>query len=181
MAFYIPYIRLNCTWLDIGCGAGRQLTTVLKDIKKYICADIVDNRRDQTGEFVKLELNQPCNLPDASIDIISMFHVAHHANDLLTRVSDIVRMLVPGGMLFLKDHDVTDAIVESNVTFEHIVYEVTEGADIDDLIKSNGGDLTYYSLKDYINMFTAAGLTHVDSRLRKSFTNIFDAVFVKKI
>ncbi len=101
--------------LDIGAGTGfvgERLLPFLRAGDTLICADISAAmlevcrekfqrlRPDITLETVKME-NEQLALPDASVDAVMMNSVLHHVPDTVLFVSEIERVLRPGGLLFI--------------------------------------------------------------------------------
>lgn len=123
----IPFIpdEVN-VHLDIGCGDGIDIVAIkrLKNVGRSICADIEDNRDTnfRDDEMITIEIGKPLPLEDKSVDLVTMFHVIHHSIDAEMRLRDIGRIMTPGGVLLLKDHDVNTRVDASNVDFEHLVY-----------------------------------------------------------
>jgi len=161
-AFAPPAPRV---FLDIGCGSGIVLAAFKQqyNIETVYGADIEDTRTNpDASEFVLVTPGSPIDLPDASVDIITMFHVIHHMTDSpMDRFRDIARLLKPGGVFMFKDHDVQNVRVASNVDFEHFVYLVGEvDKPISELMSNFPTELpmTYYSANDVAGMAVDAGL-----------------------
>lgn len=101
------------TVLDYGCGAGNLTSHLINLGCKVISADIsqkfldliktryTDNKLH--GVF-KLNGNDLSEIDSESIDMIAVYSVLHHIPDYLTAVKDMIRVLKPGGILFL-DHE----------------------------------------------------------------------------
>lgn len=119
-------------YIDLGCGDGLDVMTVgtRYAVEKPICADIADNRDpkySQGSSLIKLDIGIPMDIPDASVNLVTAFHVIHHAEDAEFRLKDVARVLSPDGVLLLKDHNVESAEDASNVDFEHFVYDAASG------------------------------------------------------
>lgn len=116
------------TIVDFGCGDGLDIVAIKQQyqVQNAISADIEDTRDAKYAgdtNFLQIELNKPLDIPSESANLVLMFHVIHHiTDDLKLRLQDICRILQPGGLLFIKDHDVRTAEHASNVDFEHLVY-----------------------------------------------------------
>lgn len=138
--YILPYLEKtfsndsSLTILDFGCGSGADLLAISKMTEKYYtvsnkyCADIKDNRKYKTTEFINVECNVSLELKDKSIDIVILFHVLHHCDDLNFRIRDIIRVLKDGGLLIIKDHNAKNEIDEQNITFEHFVNSIADGS-----------------------------------------------------
>lgn len=125
-AVFLPFITMKSpVCLDFGCGDGTDLPSLATryDITA-VCADIVDTRTSQEGEFILIEPGQPLNTT-TQFDIVLLFHCIHHMDECVqTRLRDIIRVTRSGGLIFIKDHNVTNPIEASNVDLEHIAYMV---------------------------------------------------------
>ena len=90
--------------LDIGCGVGDFLR-VVKDsgwevagIEPSVTAQSIAAKR--LG-FTPLAPSEASTLADASFDVITMWHVLEHVDDLHGQVDSLVRLLKPGGRLVI--------------------------------------------------------------------------------
>lgn len=115
-------------YVDIGCGAGLDIAAMRQTYKISVatCVDIDDFRDDKYAKdsiFVGVRLGEPIDIPDDYADLVVVFHSIHHMRESVeSRLKDIVRLTRPGGMIFIKDHDVDSPAKVSNVDFEHLVY-----------------------------------------------------------
>lgn len=109
------------TALDFGCGAGNLtghllglgLDVIASDVSPG-CLSFVRARHD-TGRLQTVRLNgqDMSNLATGSVDIACTYSVLHHVPDYLKAVSEMVRVLRPGGVLVL-DHEQSPASWEPN-------------------------------------------------------------------
>lgn len=78
------------------------------------------------GGFVPLNDYDPLpfSLPDASVDLVSCYIGLHHCPlpKLDSFVASIVRVLKPGGIFILRDHDVTTPAMHTFVSLVHTVF-----------------------------------------------------------
>lgn len=151
---YLP--KLPEVYLDIGSGDGLDFQLISKKLnpKITISADIEDHRLIKSGEFVIIEPGIPLPIDDASTDVITIFHALHHSKDALFRLKDIWRILKPGGIFVLKDHDVISKNIANIVSFEHLVYSIGEGnATLDDSKRYNEIEPMYYYPAQYIRNY----------------------------
>ena len=101
--------------LDFGCGAG-NLTRHLSSLGCEVIAsdisqgflDLVVSRTYQTKvESIKLNGLDLSNIPDACLDMVSTYSVLHHVPDYLGILKEFMRVLKPGGVVFI-DHELSD-------------------------------------------------------------------------
>jgi SAM-dependent methyltransferase len=91
--------------LDLGCGDGR-LTAEL-DASDLTAADVsrvaLERARPRLPDarLVELEPDAALPLPDASFDLVLAAETAEHVRDLQLFLSEVRRLLVPGGELAL--------------------------------------------------------------------------------
>jgi ubiquinone/menaquinone biosynthesis C-methylase UbiE len=123
------------------------------------------------------------NIPDESVDFATIFHVIHHAVDAESRLKDIARVMKPGGILLLKDHDVRTVVDASNVDFEHLVYDVgTTDKKLSELVeKYHEIEPMYYFNSDQIRAFLENnGFSTLFLEVGKGPTRVYRAAFEKK-
>ena len=155
------------------------------NIRDAICADVEDNRETayKSFPFIKIEPDTSIPIPDSSVNLVTLFHVVHHMmDDVRGRVIDIARMLKPGGMLLVKDHDVRDRRDASNVDFEHFVYQIGESPnDIIQIMTQFDTELpmNYYSSEQLCDIISEY-LTLVWVQDARHLTKVYSAVFKKE-
>jgi SAM-dependent methyltransferase len=80
----------------------------------------------QIGKFLPLNDYEPlpASISDASIDLVTCYIGLHHCplDRLDAFVGSIVRVLRPGGVFILRDHDVTDPAMNTFVSLVHTVF-----------------------------------------------------------
>ncbi len=116
---YVNYINLmpvsgfdNKVVLDYGCGPGNDLVGFLEfsKIKKLIAADVSERSLDMAKsrvklhggevEFIELDENETVlPLDSGSVDCVHSSGVLHHIRDLQPTLSELHRVLKPGGQL----------------------------------------------------------------------------------
>jgi SAM-dependent methyltransferase len=117
-------------YLDIGCNRGdiaHKLGTLLKATR--ICGIDVIEHSNPNIEYHQLRPNpkRKTTFPfdNNTFDIITAMMVLHHLEDIKQYVSEIVRVLKPGGILFIKEHDCWSAMDVMLVEIEHELYNIT--------------------------------------------------------
>jgi SAM-dependent methyltransferase len=105
--------------LDLGCGTG-NLTAHLVDLGvEVLAADVSPEflagvRRRFAGapvETLQVDGLGLGAIADGSLDLVAVYSVLHHVPDYLGMVGEALRVLRPGGVLYL-DHEVNDAYWE---------------------------------------------------------------------
>jgi FAD/FMN-containing dehydrogenase/SAM-dependent methyltransferase len=95
--------------------------------------DIVERGQlGKLGSYSPLDNYQPlgsADIPDASVDFVSCYIGLHHSPlDLLDGfVASIARVLRPGGIFILRDHDVTTPEMHAFVALAHAVFNAGLG------------------------------------------------------
>lgn len=90
--------------LDIGCGVGDFLHYVKQqgwDVQGIEpSADAKQIAQSRLG-FLPKDPSEYSQLDDASFDVITMWHVLEHIDDLHFQTSELLRLLKPGGRLII--------------------------------------------------------------------------------
>jgi 2-polyprenyl-3-methyl-5-hydroxy-6-metoxy-1,4-benzoquinol methylase len=90
--------------LDIGCGVGDFLVQVRKQGWEIAGIEPSDDAKliakDRLG-FTPLAPAESITFPDHFFDVITLWHVLEHIDDLKFQTSEIYRLLKPGGRLII--------------------------------------------------------------------------------
>jgi len=91
--------------LDIGCGAGDRLDEFRRKGFETVGVEISASA-DYAEKYLKLsvikgDLFSPC-FPDASFDIITLYHVLEHTHDPVKVCEEILRILKPNGLMVIQ-------------------------------------------------------------------------------
>lgn len=90
--------------LEIGCGAGDFLKVMEKHGWNCVGIEPSENAKAIAKKKVKAELLNPedlSTLPDDSFDLITMWHVLEHVDNLKEEIMHLQRLLKKGGRLVL--------------------------------------------------------------------------------
>ena len=66
-------------------------------------------------------------LRENSMDIISAWHVLHHIEDIKNTISEIKRLLKPGGKLVIYEHDIKNEMDRNLAEFQHRFFTMGMG------------------------------------------------------
>ncbi len=184
--FILRYVKQIKIYIDVGTGDGRDFELIADKVKaaRPIASDIIDQRVNKTQDFILLGLNKP--IPVSSVDLVTVFHSLHHAEDALYRLRDISRIIKDGGILIIKDHDIVTEDDAMNVSFEHFVYSIGEGTATihDDARYQDIVPMYYYSAKQIREFVIGLGFTEVLFNevlfnKTKTLTRVYYAIFKK--
>jgi 2-polyprenyl-3-methyl-5-hydroxy-6-metoxy-1,4-benzoquinol methylase len=90
--------------LDIGCGVGDFLLQVKKlgwEVMGIEPSEQAANIAQSRLGFTPLKPTDYEKLPDQSFDVITMWHVLEHVDDLKFQTKELKRLLRPGGRLVI--------------------------------------------------------------------------------
>ena len=122
-------IAIN-NYLDFGCGESSITSAVGYSIgaKQVVGMDINVPNKPIDFDFKRLEWNVPkIPAPTHSFDIITSLMVLHHVNNPAATISEMFRVLKPGGLLIIREHDIDGEADPDGRTFLdmlHGFYEV---------------------------------------------------------
>jgi ubiquinone/menaquinone biosynthesis C-methylase UbiE len=120
--------------LDYGCGTG-NITKYLVDYKaKVIAADVsqkilnvleskLNNSHDIDFHLINgFDLSE---YSDNTFDLITTYSVLHHIPDYLSMINEFIRVIKPGGVLFI-DHEVNPGYWEYDEIYNQYLSELGE-------------------------------------------------------
>jgi ubiquinone/menaquinone biosynthesis C-methylase UbiE len=116
--------------LEVGCGQGVGIELILGQFldAKVVGVDVdakmierATRRLASRVDRVEVQLGDVCTLPfeDGSFDVVVDFAVVHHVPDWQAALSEISRLLSPGGQFLFEDHDVTKHSLFARTFFAH--------------------------------------------------------------
>jgi SAM-dependent methyltransferase len=106
----------------------------------------------------------PTVLPDSSVDFVSCYVGLHHMTPqtLELFVQSIARVLRPGGLFVLRDHDVASPEMFRFVSLIHTIFNAGTGASWE----TNRDELRYFSsIDEWVRRLRAVGLFDQGARL----------------
>jgi 2-polyprenyl-3-methyl-5-hydroxy-6-metoxy-1,4-benzoquinol methylase len=93
--------------LEVGCGEGRGVGTLIKKAKTFTAVDKIEpviqdlKNRFPEGKFIAMNIPPLGGLADNSFDCIVSFQVIEHIKDDVLFLKEIHRVLKPGGIALL--------------------------------------------------------------------------------
>lgn len=98
----LPYIKRGATILDLGCGYnGSLLNKVSGIISKGIGVDLSVNDKaflaDSNIKLIQAKVDKRIPIANNSIDLVTALAIIEHVNDPEKMLSEIYRVLKPGG------------------------------------------------------------------------------------
>ena len=90
--------------MDIGCGVGDFIHTVEEKGWQCLGVEPLDDAKTIAKTRVKADIirsEELENLPDASFDLITMWHVLEHVDDLKWQVTQLQRLVKPKGRIVI--------------------------------------------------------------------------------
>ncbi|CAF1567507.1 unnamed protein product, partial [Rotaria sp. Silwood1] len=97
------------SYFDLGCGDGNITAGIgayLGLTKEAIFGGDVYEVQNKAITFIKVNENQSTiDLPSNHVDLITSFVTFHHISQIKQTLTELVRILRPGGYLILREHD----------------------------------------------------------------------------
>ncbi len=193
------------TYIDYGGNMWHNATAVHEafKMKDTYVVDIINKRPDHPDWLKYIQLPQsgdePFRIPldDGSVDLITMFMVAHHINDLgLTDVlGEFARILKPGGVVIVREHDLVQTFEDTDDRpalkdlFDalHFMHSAVWKSETDFVEQTNYEDMgtIYRAFDKYESMFKHHGLVqykppYILRDFRKNIYNTGTLSFIKK-
>lgn len=104
--------------LDFGAGTGNLTRHLLNNGARVLAADVSSKSLaylkvtfGESGRIDTAELNgvDLSNLEDSSVDMVATYSVLHHVPDYLAIVREFVRVVKPGGVIYI-DHECAPSV-----------------------------------------------------------------------
>jgi SAM-dependent methyltransferase len=154
--------------LEVGCGQGVGIELIRR---QFVGAEVVGidvdarmirrarRRLDGRRNGVEVQVGDVCSLPfdDGSFDVVVDFAVVHHVPDWQAALSEIARLLAPGGQFLFEDYDVARHNWLARALFAHPEERFTAaefaralvavGIDVDDRLDDHEGHFVGRGIK----------------------------------
>lgn len=179
----LPWLKKfsnKINYLDIGCSEAGMTEAVASALKL--------NKRGQVyGTDVKIE---PCfskninfivsthadiPLPDNKFDLITAFMAFHHFIYLQDMITEISRMLKPGGTLIIREHDNNDTGFSAFLDLVHLVYAAKIGGK-----ELMPGPAHYKSREEWTRELEKFDFNHYDYIDSNDILKSYYGLYVKK-
>ncbi len=117
--------------LDIGCGDGSITAHVGKHFNIPQAETYGVDILSACAQPINYS-NSTKNLADNSVDLVMAFVSLHHINEIIETLTEIYRVLRPGGAVIIREHDFDGTItMQSYLHLIHIFGDMKLGADCD--------------------------------------------------
>ena len=154
------------SYLDIGCADGNTTAAVGKMFKLSKANIHGADVEGWAGRELKIsdaitfhEMADPKKIPleTSSVDVVSAFMVLHHIPTLAATLSEVRRVLKPGGTFILREHDCPNKYIRSIINIEHALFEVgiEHASDAAKFNKTYYGE--YRTKREWAKIIGAAG------------------------
>ena len=130
---------LGDTHLDFGGGDGKfslavkayknSIKTVTLDISRWGAKEHTGKYKEEGVEYVFVD-DKRLPFADATFDFISAIQVLHHIDDQNFAISELYRVLKPGGYLFLREHLCKTLEDWVTINLEHMLYDAVVPGDL---------------------------------------------------
>jgi len=204
---YPNVLNSDISIVDIGGGNGNVIsainTTVNGNKNNFVCVEtknewVESYPCDNDNILYKYWNNDVIDIPNDFCDIVLCMVSLHHMhNDTINKaIGEIKRILKPGGILMIKEHDAETIMTYNFIEWEHHLYHILDCAynnklvDADEYAKhsiNNFNDKSYwqimlekthgFELKDRTNRF----LYGPYQRDHKNTTNLYWEIYEKKV
>ncbi len=93
-------INNETVWLDVGCGNNEYVSDYGSNAKDALGIDIIDYDNRENAPFLKSDIRK-IPLPSAYANFITLRMVAEHLERIPEDLSEVDRLLAPGGILVI--------------------------------------------------------------------------------
>jgi SAM-dependent methyltransferase len=132
--------------------------------------------------YTLLSENQKLPYRDNSFDSISCLQVLHHIEFIDVHVKELHRVLKPGGILVIKEHDCNNTSTEFLIDIEHMIHEYVEPNEPNIDILNNYAAF-YKSFTDLNELITDIGFEFItdnyDFNIKFNPTRYYFAIYKK--
>ena len=162
------YTQSSIKYIDVGCGGGHKTYRIGKEFEFDKWGPYNQENKKHAFNFIEIE-NDKINAKDNSFDFMSCILMLHHVENMDAFILEMKRILKPGGILLLIEHNVYD-------DYDHLILDILHtlyGALVDKKcphlkyqIYSN-----YYSWLGWEYIFKQRGFLHIENNVLFSKIN----------
>lgn len=170
--------KKDLIYLDFGGGNGEITSAISEKIKNKkensFCVDVIswfDNTRENLYENISFKYinSNKLDFKDNSVKFITCFQVLHHIKNYQDIIKEFYRVMIPGAILIIREHDSRDSLDSILIDIEHSLYETTmKKKDSDNNLKYLNKYEAYYTSKNEL-------LNLMLQNKFKDITTIFDS------
>jgi len=134
------YVSDPVVYADIGAGDCNTTLEIAKGVSaaKIYNIDVANYCPDVAViNYVDGSIDKIINIPSSSVNIVTMINSLHHMNDSKHKIEEVKRILVPGGVLLIYDHCVSNNEVKQIVKLQHILYYISNLTQSDVILEYN--------------------------------------------
>lgn len=161
----------QCMFLDIGCGDG----SITRSITEYLglprhrahAVDVITQNPSDLYTFSSTN-GKILDYESNSFDIVTIFMASHHFEYPVHMFKEIYRVIKPGGMLVIREHDIVYSEQRMFIDLAHVMYAnvINDEGDI--------GPLWYRTAKEWSSLITSVGF--IEKELKKQY-DIFQSYY----
>lgn len=179
-------------YLDIGAGDCKITKAVANklgvDYSNTYAIDIdkwsnkINKDFEHEINFIDASTSKICNskynLGQGKFDLITLFQTLHHINDMNNVIKEVYRLLKPGGVCIIREHDARSEVIKKLCHVEHLLYAYfADGMKLLDFY--NEYYAQYYSKVEMVNLFKSAGFKEANQVIKNNPTLYYYQVFIK--
>lgn len=161
-------------YLDYGCGNGE----ITRELSARLCIEKPFGM-DITGAADGIIfVNETSSLPSGFFDLITAFVSLHHIQDVHGALYEIYRLLKPGGMFIIREHDVRSEIVKKYLDLIHLFNDIRKNN-----LNNNTLNIQYRSKDEWNQIILSHGfeLNKVVKYSKHNPQNLYFALYYKII
>jgi len=202
---YFDKLHNNSTHLDYGSGDGAISKYILNknknnrsysiDIKDYRSDDLKNNKNNMFIENVSINtINN--EIKNNTVDLITALNSLHHIefknmehDEIIDNIIDsFYRILKPGGLLLIKEHNATSMDDLYPIIYQHMMYhilfeckDINSIEDVKNIVDNyHITDKAWYMSKKYLhNKLINKGFKLLYNKDKNNETKIYNSLFIK--
>ena len=175
---------LNNKFLDIGSGSGYK-TKIVRELFKIQKNDTICLELEGTSFITECEKNaciykyydgNVFPFPNNYFTLITSFQVIHHVNNRVFFLNEISRIIKPGGILIIQEHDVLKKykLLEKYLRVIHFMYMIEQNEPFEKYTPE-----TYFSFAQLKKELKKIGFSCLNVVKSDKLDNSYFAIFIK--